>query len=362
MKRMFGFFITCVVLAAPTTAVHAEDRYADGVVDAGWNLLSPEKAVGAPDGAYADFRAEDASVTLDMGADVVGDLWLTVYLLQSGAGYSVTFYNATWDVVATDGAVIPLATTNVVAESIEGVGYRYVEITSIEGEQWRLDAVMATSVAVEEEEVVGEETPAEETPAASHTVGTLLKTDESSAVYILGSDGMRHAFPTEREFMSWGLSFDSVLVVSVSTLAAYDLGDNVTMRPGTYLVKLQASPNVFAVEPGGVLRWITTADLARELYGTLWESRLVDVSDAFWANYSHGEDIVTTVHPDGTLLQKNSSWYYVADGTKAALSSNEEADQRFIGIFVISDVDPAIFEQYATGVASLMLTGAQWPY
>lgn len=361
MKMFFGILACAALLTVPMDA-HAEDFYADAVVEAGSNLLSPENAVGQPDGAYADFRDADAAVTLDMGTEVMGDLSLTVYLLQSGAGYFVTFYNEAWETAAFNGAIIPIGTTTVTVTNVSGVAYRYVKIVATESEQWRLDAVMSAGAVIDDEEPVVEEELIDETPAASHTVGTLLKSDVSAAVYVLGSDGMRHAFPTEREFISWGFSFDDVVTITARALASYDLGRNVTVRPGTYLVKLQTNAKVFAVEPGGVLRWVSTANLASELYGTLWESWLIDVSDAFWGNYTLGEDIVTSVHPDGTVLQDSGEWYYVADGTKAVLSPDERGELRFRDLFAFQVTDDVLFGQYAKGVASLLTEGAQWPY
>lgn len=366
MRFLAIFLGTASALFLPLASAHAADVYAESLVTASSNVLTPSSAVGAPDGAYADYRTGDAYLTLDMGEDVTGSLSMTVYLIQYGARYLVTFYDANWDVVTTSGDTIPLSTTLVTAPNDVGA-YRYVKVTSVDAEQWRLDGVMATGADAEvpaeetDTEETTDETTEEETPAPSYTAGTLLKTDDSAAVYILGGDGYRHAFPTEREFTSWGLSFDDVEAVDASTLAAYSLGANVTIRPGTHLVKLQTNPKVFAVEPGGVLRWVASESVALQLYGAGWASRVVDVSDAFWGNYTVGEDITATVHPDGSVLTRAGVWYYVADATKATLDDDTIALLRLSEDFVVS-ANASILDQYIDGTVVSLTEGAQWPY
>lgn len=202
----------------------------------------------------------------------------------------------------------------------------------------------------------------EVTPPASYTIGTLLKLADSSAVYILGDDGKRHAFPSEIVFSSWNLSFDDVVTVDASAMAAFPLGANVTVRPGTYLVKLQTNPKVYAIEPGGMLRWVASEAVAIQLYGADWADRIIDVSDAFWANYTVGEAIDTTIHPDGTLVLRSGNLYFVSDATKAQLTGDEVATYRFDEAFAVVGVDSSIFSQYLAMDASLILGDSAWPF
>lgn len=371
MQKMLIFVMVILFALVPFAGAHAADVYAESMTSASSNVLTPSNAVGAPDGAYADFRDGGSTVTLDMGQDVSGDLSLTVYLLQFGARYLVTFYDASWDIITTGGDSIPVSTTTVTATNTSGVAYRYVRVASDGAEQWRLDAVMATG---QDEATTEEDTPAEEPteeptggdtstepPSPSMLQGTLIKSDAGTAVYILGLDGYRHAFPTEREFISWSLSFDDVETVDDATLAAYSLGGNVTIRPGTYLVKLQTNPKVFAVEPSGILRWVSSESVAIQLYGTDWASRVVDVSDAFWGNYTVGENIETAVHSDGTVLTRSGIRYYVVDATVAELDDEAIATLRLSDDFD-AVVNATLLSQYASGVISLLTEGAQWPY
>jgi hypothetical protein len=74
-------------------------------------------------------------------------------------------------------------------------------------------------------------------------------------------------------------------------MAAIPLGGNVTYRPGVKMIKIQSDPSVYAVDTGGVLRWVKTQELAEALYGQNWAKQVEDVSDAFFFNYTIGEPI-----------------------------------------------------------------------
>jgi hypothetical protein len=69
------------------------------------------------------------------------------------------------------------------------------------------------------------------------------------------------------------------------------LGSNVTYRPGVKMVKFTTVPKVYAVAHGGVLRWVKTENVASDLYGVNWNTKIDDISDAFFANYAFGSDI-----------------------------------------------------------------------
>ncbi len=114
------------------------------------------------------------------------------------------------------------------------------------------------------------------------------------AVYYYGQDGRRHAFPNERVFFTWFSDFNGVREVSDATMASIGLGRNVTYRPGTKMIKFRTVNRVYAVARGGALRWVTTEDVARQLYGATWASQIDDVGDTFYSNYTSGADITAS--------------------------------------------------------------------
>lgn len=111
------------------------------------------------------------------------------------------------------------------------------------------------------------------------------------AVYYYGKDGKRHAFPNERVFFTWFVDFGAVVEVNDGFMNSIDLGKNVTYRPGTRMVKFTTVNKVYAVGKGGVLRWVTTESAASALYGSNWNTKIDDLSDAFFTNYSFGADV-----------------------------------------------------------------------
>jgi hypothetical protein len=96
------------------------------------------------------------------------------------------------------------------------------------------------------------------------------------------------------------------------------------MRPGTNLVKITTNPTVYSVEPGGTLRSIVSEANAASLWGADWASRVVDVPDGFWDNYTEGDALTEGVYPAGSLVKAsdNADVYYY-DGTDYRVFGNE---------------------------------------
>ncbi len=317
---------------------HAEapsDLYADAIYAvSSATVYQPSNSLGAPDGAYADFFDELAYVTLDMGEDEegTGDLTLTYLIQEIGAAYKTEFMDVDLTVLQTSTGTFATYSTETSIDYTAETAYRYVKVTCIEDELWRLDSVTSASVSEEEEVVVeeepseeqvtsGDETdgeitePVEEEEEESSARGMLVKlvddgdaiTTVDAAVYVIGEDGMRHAFSSETVYRSWFQDFEDVAYIDPTNLASYQLGDNVTIRPGTYLVKITTDPKVYAVEPGGVLRWVASEEIAIALYGSDWAERVVDVSDIFWNNYTVGDAITSATPTDGSIAVNSST-------------------------------------------------------
>ncbi len=128
-------------------------------------------------------------------------------------------------------------------------------------------------------------------PAPSRAASALIK-GSSPAVYYV-DEGKRYVFPNEKVYFSWYADFSDVRTVSDDELASYLIGGNVTYKPGSRLVKLQSDPRVFAVGAGGRLRWLASEEAARGLYGSDWNKKVDDLSDAFFFAYKEGETIAS---------------------------------------------------------------------
>lgn len=133
-------------------------------------------------------------------------------------------------------------------------------------------------------------------PAHAATDGSLIKAS-GPAVYYLNA-GKRYVFPNERIFFSWYRDFSTVETITDRELASYQLGGNVTFRPGVSMVKLPSDPKVYVVAPGGVLRPIDSETVARGLFGANWSRQVNDLSEAYFLDYKVGAPVVATTDFD----------------------------------------------------------------
>lgn len=127
-------------------------------------------------------------------------------------------------------------------------------------------------------------------PAAA-SVGHLVR-GASGAIYYV-TNGQRYVFPNSAVFLSWYPDFSGVFQVRDSDLASLPLVGNVTYRPGVRLVKVQTDPKVYAIDSGETLRWVTSEDVAKELFGLRWNKLIDDIPDVFMADYAIGAPITS---------------------------------------------------------------------
>ena len=116
-------------------------------------------------------------------------------------------------------------------------------------------------------------------------------TQEDSAVYYIGGDGKRHAFPSSRIYLTWYADFSGVKTIEADKLASIPLGSNVRYKPGVRMVKFQTVSKVYVVSAGGLLRWIPTESMAKSLYGDDWNTKIDDLSDTMFNDYKFGTDV-----------------------------------------------------------------------
>ena len=128
-------------------------------------------------------------------------------------------------------------------------------------------------------------------PSAVFSPGDLIKGTSFSAVYYYASDGKRYVFPNEKTYFTWYPDFSTVKTLSDAQLGVISIGGNVTYRPGVKMIKITTDPKVYAVDRGGILRHVTSEQLAETLYGLNWKGNIEDVPDAFFTNYRIGTQI-----------------------------------------------------------------------
>lgn len=122
--------------------------------------------------------------------------------------------------------------------------------------------------------------------------GDLIRGETYSAVYYYGNDGFRYVFPNLNTYQSWfGNDFSEVTWISDAQLARIQIGGNVTYKPGTRMIKITSDPKTYAPGPNGTLMWVTSQEVAVELYGSNWNQQIDDMPDGFFTNYTIGDAI-----------------------------------------------------------------------
>lgn len=344
---------------APSASAQTPDVYADSVYQASNQVYLPTNAVGAPDQDRAEFIDLNANLILDMGEgeEGTGDLTLHFQLVQFGAMYNVEFLDEAFLRLHQSGSTFPLNTNQLTVPYPLAQSYRYIKITNLDTEVWKLDAIAAQGYATGEVPPAPEVTPEPEQPAVP-TRGMIVKlvddgdptTTYDAAVYVIGGDSKRHAFPSESVFFSWFPNYSNLAFIDPENLASYPLGGNVTVRAGTHLVKLQTDPKVYALEPGSVLRWVTTETIAASLYGSDWAKRVVDVSDVFFGNYTVGEPLTAAVHPTGTFgFLPSGEVVYIRNGVYYHTGS----------VFTATGFDSTFLIAISQGIADLYVDGGE---
>ncbi len=101
----------------------------------------------------------------------------------------------------------------------------------------------------------------------------------------MNEDGTRHVFPNEATFFSWGYSFNNVVVVGDDQLRLLTLGARVTIKPGSYLVKIQSDPKVYEVGAGATLTHVPDEATAAARFGPNWATLVRDIPVVFFGDY-----------------------------------------------------------------------------
>ncbi len=134
--------------------------------------------------------------------------------------------------------------------------------------------------------------------------GDLIRGESFSTVYYFAPDGRRYVFPNEKTYFTWYSDFSTVKMIADQSLFAIPLGtSNITYRPGVKMVKIDTDPKTYAIDKGGVLRWVQSQELAETLYGLNWNQRIDDIPDPFFINYKVGAplEMESDYNPDDAM-------------------------------------------------------------
>jgi hypothetical protein len=161
------------------------------------------------------------------------------------------------------------------------------------------------------EDVVDNE-DAEEVPSDIDGVmaGDYIKVAGGSTIYFVDENMTRRPFFDEQTYFTYEDDFSAVVEVSDETLAEFTMGAPMMPKAGAVLVKIQSVAKVYLVEEAAdgsyELRWVTSEDIAEEMFGADWSSYVVDVDVTLFSRYEEGEDVEDAYEVDTDSMKRNT--------------------------------------------------------
>lgn len=188
--------------------------------------------------------------------------------------------------------------------------------------------------------------------------GKLIKLKDSSAIYYLDHNQHRHLFSNQNVFWSWysgTWSDQEIEIISQEKFDGYTVGKNITVRPGTKLIKFQNSGRIYVISPNNILRHVDIETL-KKLYGN-YESRLVVMQNSFESDYVFGDKLNNSIYPDGSIIQYNNSnvIWYIENGKKREFIDEAFLENNFKDDDIIKNVSPSLYYETATPIKNLNL-------
>ena len=174
--------------------------------------------------------------------------------------------------------------------------------------------------------------------------GDLITAPNLGTIYYLNQDGKRVVFPDEQTFLSWYGDFGAVKTITQERLESFPLsGRNATIRPGTWLIKIQTAPEVYLIGFQKTLYALSGEAQAIELFGADWSKRVSDVPEYFFSNYDEGLPLAgADVLPAGVVYraQSNNQTYIITPEGQRAINADGLSANHFAERFIITLPEP----------------------
>ncbi len=181
--------------------------------------------------------------------------------------------------------------------------------------------------------------------------GDLLTAPDLKTIYYLNEQRERIVFPDPQTFESWYPDYSGVKHIARDYLESFPLsGRNATIRPGTWLVTIPSSSQVWMIGQPNHLHWLSGGEQqAVALFGEHWLERLVDLPEYYFANYVDAQPIDSTdTYPVGLLIHvKSNNQYYLVTSNGQRLVTEEGMQANHLQKrFAIEREEPVSFAQF----------------
>lgn len=272
----------------------------------GVNLLSPEADDSYEAGTTVNITWESeggqASYANLYYSEDAGTTWETIVTNTLNDGS----YSWTTPYLDSDEVMVKVATTDLALELATDTSSAFSLWFYNEDE----DVVSDDEAA--HDEVADDEAADEEvvTEIDGVMAGDYIKVAGGSTIYFVDEDMTRRPFFDEQTYFTYEDDFDAVVEVSSSTLSEFVMGAPMMPKAGAVLVKIQSVAKVYLVEEAAdgsyELRWVTSEDIAEEMFGADWSSYVVDVDVTLFSRYQEGKDIEEAYEVDTDSMKRNT--------------------------------------------------------
>lgn len=141
-------------------------------------------------------------------------------------------------------------------------------------------------------------------------VGDYIRSPNYATVYYIDANGSRRPFVDAQTYFTYETSFAAVTTVTDATLAQLSLGAPMLPQAGSVLIKIVSDPRVYwLTEESGVstLHWVTSEDLAKEMFGDAWADYVIDIPPTMIARFVRGADLSEAISVELTALRTRLS-------------------------------------------------------
>lgn len=141
--------------------------------------------------------------------------------------------------------------------------------------------------------------------AQAARVNTLIK-GSGSTIYWAANDGKKYTFPNIATYYTWFTWDDlkTVKKIGEKELKAIPTAGNVTYRGGAKLAKFPTESTVYAVSRYGILRPILNAEVATQIYGYNWTTKVETLPWTVRGDYRVGP-MIRAAHEYSASIEYN---------------------------------------------------------
>jgi hypothetical protein len=122
-------------------------------------------------------------------------------------------------------------------------------------------------------------------------------------VYYIDENLNRRPFWDSTTFFTYANSWDEVVWVTNATLATLTIGQPMLPAPGVVLVKIQSTPETYAVSTDSILRWVPDEQTATTLYGQFWSDYIIDLEPTVFSKFTVGDNMAATDADDLSTMK-----------------------------------------------------------